>query len=75
MVCQRETTTHTSELQQVEDDDGARDEQGLTRLDAIDSSQDIDGVGAEDCEHSHVDVVENTCRGSRNELLLFDENS
>lgn len=27
----------TAELQQVEDDDGAGDEQGLTRLDAVDA--------------------------------------
>lgn len=30
-------STHTAELQQVEDDDGAGDKQGLTGLDTIDA--------------------------------------
>lgn len=53
-------TVISTQLQQVEDDDGAGDEQGLTRLDAIDACKDVDGIGAEYCQHSHVDVVENT---------------
>ena len=51
----------TMELQQVEEDDGARDEEGLSRLDAVDPGQDVDGVGAEHSQHAHVNVVQNTC--------------
>lgn len=54
--------TPTIKLKQVEEDDGARDEQGLSRLDAVDPCQDVDGVGAEHGQHAHVDVVQNTCR-------------
>ena len=62
MMRRDEAATHTIELQQVENDDGAGDEQGLTWLDAVDAGQDVDGICAEYCEHPHVDVVENTCR-------------
>ncbi len=63
--CERENKPHTTELQQIEDDDGAGDKQGLTRLNAIDACKDVDGVCAEYRKHSHVDVVKNTCRGSQ----------
>lgn len=59
-----ENKAHTAELQQVEDDDGAGDKQGLTGLDTIDARQDVDGICAEHREHSHVDIVENACRKS-----------
>ena len=51
----------TMELKQVEEDDGARDEQGLSWLNAVDPSQDVDGVCAEHSQHAHVNVVQNTC--------------
>lgn len=52
----------TTELQQVEDDDGAGDEQSLARLDAIDAGENVDGISAEHSEHPHIDIVENTYR-------------
>lgn len=60
---------HTTKLQQVEEDDGAGDEQGLTWLDAVDACKDVDGICAEHCKHSHVDVVEDTCRRSLNHII------
>ena len=36
-MVREENKAHTTELQQVEDDDGAGDKQGLTWLDAVDA--------------------------------------
>ena len=37
LMVRMENKAHTAELQQVEDDDGAGDKQGLTGLDTIDA--------------------------------------
>lgn len=58
----RNDRASTTKLQQVEDDDGAGNEQSLARLDAIDAGENVDGVSAEHSQHPHVDIVENTCR-------------
>lgn len=50
----------TIELQYIEDDDGAGDEEGLPRLDAIDPGQDVDGVRAEDSQHSHIYIIQDS---------------
>lgn len=50
----------TIELQDVEDDDGAGDEEGLPGLDAIDPSQDVDSIRAEHSQHSHIYIIQDT---------------
>lgn len=52
----------TPQLQQVEDDDGPRDEESLSGLNAIDARQDVYSVGAEHRQHAHVDIVEDPYR-------------
>lgn len=53
-------TQWTVELLEIEDDDGAGNDNGLAHLDAIDAGQDVDGVGTKDGQHAHVDIVEET---------------
>lgn len=48
------------ELQYIEDDDGAGDEEGLPGLDAIDPGQDVDGIRAEHSQHSHIYIIQDT---------------
>lgn len=50
----------TIELQYIEDDDGAGDEEGLPGLDAIDPGQDVDGIRAEHSQHSHIYIIQDT---------------
>lgn len=63
-----EVLTPTAELQHIEDDDGAWDKKSLARFDPIDACEDVDGVCAEHCQHSHVDIVENAYRVNRHFL-------
>ena len=51
--------TQTSiEGHDVEDDDTEGDDDALADLQPIDAGQDVDGVGAEDGQETHVDIVE-----------------
>ena len=43
---------------QVEDGDTGRNDDALPHLEPVDASQDVDGVSAEDSQHAHVEVVE-----------------
>ena len=54
MIVPQHRTVHFTE---VEDGDGGGDDDGLTDLEAVDPSQDVDGVGAEHGQHSHEHVV------------------
>ena len=47
------------QLNEVEEKNGESNDQGLPHLNAIDASQNVDGVGAEDSQHPHVDKVHN----------------
>lgn len=60
--CEEKKRVNTTELQQVEDDDGAGDKQSLARLNAIDAGKYVDGICAEYSKHAHINIVENTCR-------------
>jgi len=48
------------ELDKVVDHDEAADDETLTYFDAVDASVDVDGVGAENGEGAHVNVVQNS---------------
>lgn len=48
------------DLNDVKNDDGAGDDEGLSNLQAIDAGKDVDCVGAEHCKHPHVHVVKET---------------
>ena len=43
---------------QVEDGDAGSDDDALADLEAVNTGQDVDGVGAEDGQHPHVEIVE-----------------
>ena len=47
----------TIQLYDVEDDNGNSDDDGLSGLNAVDASHDVDGICTEDSQHAHVDVV------------------
>ena len=49
---------HTTQLAEVVSYDGKADDESLARLESIDSSQDVDRVGAEDREHAHINIVQ-----------------
>lgn len=51
-------TSAQEDFHEVECDNGKGNDEGLSYFKAIDASQDIDGIGAEDSQHSHVDVVQ-----------------
>ena len=53
MVSQTSTQRH-----HVEDDDAESDNDALPNLQTVDPGQDVDGVGAEDGQETHVDIVE-----------------
>ena len=46
------------QLKQVEEEGGASDDSKLPNLNAIDPRQNVDGISTENCQHPHVDVVE-----------------
>ena len=48
----------TEDLDRVVECDGGGEEDTLARLEAVHASVDIDCIGAEHGEHSHVQVVE-----------------
>ena len=50
------------QLNEVEEQDGEANYQGLPHLNAVDTSQDVDGIRTEHGQHSHVYKVENTCK-------------
>ena len=50
------------QLNEVEEEDGEANYQGLPHLYAVDTRQDVDGVRTEHSQHTHVHKVENTCR-------------
>lgn len=50
----------SDEVEDVVEDQQAGDHDALRHLDAVDPSQDIDTIRAEDAERGHVDVVEGT---------------
>ena len=52
----------TGQLDKVEEEDGEANYQGLPHLNAIDPSQDVDGISTEHSQHTHVHEVENTWR-------------
>ena len=53
--------TQTSiEGHDIEDDDTEGDDDALADLKTIDAGQDVDGVGAEHRQESHVNIVEDT---------------
>ena len=54
-------TPGARQLQKVKGQDGGSDDHGLADLYAVDAGQDVDGVGAEHSQHTHVHVVEDTC--------------
>ena len=39
-------------------EDEARDDEALSRLNTVDTCVNVDGVCAEDCQHAHVDVID-----------------
>ena len=48
------------DLDEVVGDDGTRYDKALAHLESIDSSQDVDAVGAEDCQEEEVEFVDNS---------------
>lgn len=46
------------DLNDVEDNDGAADNQWLSNFKSIDTGEDVDCVCAEDRKHAHVDVIQ-----------------
>ena len=53
--------TQTSiEGHDIEDDDTEGDDDALADLKTIDAGQDVDGIGAEHRQESHVNIVEDT---------------
>lgn len=50
------------QLNEVEEEDGEANYQGLPHFNAVDTGQDVDGVCTEYSQHTHVHKVENTCR-------------
>ena len=54
----------TTDFYEVEDGDRDSNDKTLSGLNAVDASVDVDGVGTEDGQHPHVDVVEHTCRNT-----------
>lgn len=44
----------------IMDDDEAADDDSLSNLDSINTSVNIDSIGAEDCDISHVKIVDDT---------------
>lgn len=49
-------------LHYVEGENAGCNHSRLASLQTIDTSQNIDGIGAEHCQHTHVNVVEKSCR-------------
>ena len=58
MVRQFSSNQVQDAVKQIPHHDGCRDHDWLSDLQAVDSGQNVDGVRAEDCQHAHVDVVQ-----------------
>ena len=52
--------TRTLQFDQIEYENGDGDDDRLTDFETIDASQDVDRIGTEDGDHTHVDVVQQT---------------
>ena len=50
----------TTEFNEVEDRNRQSNDETLTSLDPIDACVDVDRICAEDGQHAHVDIVQNT---------------
>ena len=48
------------QLHEVEEDDGGSYDHRLADLDPVYPGQDVDGIGTEHCQHTHVQVVEDS---------------
>ena len=48
----------TRELKEVEEEDGETNDQGLPHFNPVNAGQDVDGIRAEDSEHTHVHKVQ-----------------
>ena len=53
------------EVEEVVEDDGERDDEGLRGFGAVDPCEDVDAICAERGEQGHVQVVQRTCRRAR----------
>ena len=61
------------QLNEVEEQDGEANYQGLPHLNAVDASQDVNGICTEHGQHSHVYKVENTCKNWANDEEMIGD--